>query len=690
MLVRRAPLFLPALAAIVATFVVAGVDIDARDIVRVVVVACWLLAAAMLFRTRVVAGVITLAGATAGAIAALADVVARAPSSSASTADGAHLAVGIGIGLAGASVFHLLLALPDGFGRGRFVKLLVVVVSLVGAGTGALAFVDRPDVHWVSLIVVGAIAGGYGLWYSNGRYHNASALDQRGMQWLGLSIVVAVELSIVVVALRVIADWPRPMGTPLFAMFAVVALGLGAASTRRLLARVDRALAYAVSFTGLTSMVLVVYVIVVISRGHSLSHDERNLLLVSMAGAGVAALAYPVARARLEGVANRLVYGERVAPDETIRKFGSRLTRAIPMDELLLQLCESLRKSFRLRSAEVWTGRDGRLEVAAGTPHRDRPVLTVNAKSLAVVARAGVSGGTWLDIWLPELIRGRGASADVRVAPLAHGGELLGLIVCERFVDGEPFNEDGDLTLTELSRQVALALHNVNLDSALQASLDELEERNADLQESRARIVAAGDAERRKLERNLHDGAQQHLVALAVKVRLARDAVEDDPADALSLLDELKGDLQGAIAELRALAHGIFPPLLMSGGLAQALPAAATRSTLTTTVHCEDVERHSADIEAAVYFCCLEAIQNANKHAGESAQIDIRLWREPADQLCFEVADNGAGFDAAGIAGRGHGFINMADRVGAMRGTLEVESTAGSGTRIRGCIPVGS
>ena len=128
----------------------------------------------------------------------------------------------------------------------------------------------------------------------------------------------------------------------------------------------------------------------------------------------------------------------------------------------------------------------------------------------------------------------------------------------------------------------------------------------------------------------------------------------------------------------------------MSGGLAQALPAAATRSTLTTTVHCEDAERHSADIEAAVYFCCLEAIQNANKHAGEDARIDIRLWREPADQLCFEVADNGAGFDAAGAAGKGHGFINMADRVGAMRGTLHVEAKPGAGTRIRGCIPVGS
>ena len=206
-------------------------------------------------------------------------------------------------------------------------------------------------------------------------------------------------------------------------------------------------------------------------------------------------------------------------------------------------------------------------------PHHEPPPLLIGEKELAVVARAGVSGGTWLDIWLPGLVAGR-APATVRVAPIAHAGALLGLIVCSRRVDGEAFTERDDLVLTELARQVGLALHNVQLDAALQASLEELQLTNTELLQSRARIVAAGDAERRKLERNLHDGAQQHLVALAVKIRLARDAVEDDPADAVAMLDEVKSDVQDAIQELRALAHGIFPPLLVSGGLAEALRAA--------------------------------------------------------------------------------------------------------------------
>ena len=199
--------------------------------------------------------------------------------------------------------------------------------------------------------------------------------------------------------------------------------------------------------------------------------------------------------------------------------------------------------------------------------------------------------------------------------------------------------------------------------------------------------MAAGDAERRRLERNLHDGAQQHLVALAVKVRLARDAVDDDPEDAVSLLDELRTDLQDAIAELRALAHGIFPPLLMSGGLVHALPAAASRAALPATVECDGIDRYEPELEAAVYFCCVEAMQNASKHAGEGAKIAVRVWQDNGE-LCFTVSDDGAGFDTSGSAGKGHGFVNMADRLGAMQGSLEVSSARGEGTRIAGRVPV--
>jgi signal transduction histidine kinase len=227
----------------------------------------------------------------------------------------------------------------------------------------------------------------------------------------------------------------------------------------------------------------------------------------------------------------------------------------------------------------------------------------------------------------------------------------------------------------------------VQLDSALQASLEELQQANVDLQESRRRIVTAGDAERRRLERNLHDGAQQHLVAMAVKLRIAEDMIEDEPKEAIDVINELRSDLKDAIAELRALAHGIYPPLLSSGGLAEALPNAASRAALPTTVETTGVGRFDAEIESTVYFCCLEAMQNAGKHAGADAEIVVSVERDE-DRLTFEVRDDGAGFDAGPAAARGHGFVNMADRLGTIGGRLTVSSTLGAGTTIRGEIPL--
>ena len=174
--------------------------------------------------------------------------------------------------------------------------------------------------------------------------------------------------------------------------------------------------------------------------------------------------------------------------------------------------------------------------------------------------------------------------------------------------------------LADLARQVGLALHNSQLDTALQTTLDEVRKQADALRESRARIVASGDAERRRVERNLHDGAQQHLVALAVNLRLAKDIIVDDPDAGLEMLDQLAGEVQETIQELRELAHGIYPPLLVDSGLVEALRAAANRSPLPVDVVAEGIGRYSAEVEAAVYFCCLEALQNAAKHAPDGAR----------------------------------------------------------------------
>jgi signal transduction histidine kinase len=221
--------------------------------------------------------------------------------------------------------------------------------------------------------------------------------------------------------------------------------------------------------------------------------------------------------------------------------------------------------------------------------------------------------------------------------------------------------------------------------SALQRSLEGLCHTNDELQASRARIVAAADAERRRIERDLHDGAQQHLTSLAVNLLLAATLAGPD-SDLAGLLADLGAELKDTAQELRNLVHGIYPPLLRENGLAAALSDAARLSPLPAMVRAASLGRYPADIEAAVYFCCLEALQNAGKHAGERATVRLRLREDPGT-LRFEVIDDGAGFDATGHE-LGAGLRNMADRVGAFGGRLLVQSAAGEGTRVAGAVPV--
>ena len=201
-------------------------------------------------------------------------------------------------------------------------------------------------------------------------------------------------------------------------------------------------------------------------------------------------------------------------------------------------------------------------------------------------------------------------------------------------------------------------------------SVTDLRRQASELGASRARVLAAADAERRRIERDLHDGAQQHLTSLSVRLLMAAKLAGQDP-ELASLLEQLGAEVRDTAQEVRNLAHGIYPPLLRANGLADALFAAASHATLPTRVLAGSVGRYPADVEAAVYFCCLEAMQNACKHAGERASIRLRV-REEAGTLTFEVTDDGAGFDATG-RGLGAGLLNMADRLGAFGGRLRVE-----------------
>ena len=662
----------------------------ATEAVRSVLIAAFALAGAFAVVRRPFErqGLLALGGTALGAIAALSAAVVEAHMHGTGVSSTALSVVRfvepVAVALLPVAVMHLLLGLPDG--SCRLSRAAIIGGYVVGAAVGVAMWTRRPALPLWPVAVEAVVFGSIGLVGSQRRYVRSRGVERQRMQWFGWAMAVGAEMLVVALALRVLWGWPTRTWLVVMVSSLPLAIALAFGSSRRLAGRIDRILAHTVSLAGLTGIVVIVYLVIVVGLGHTPTHDQRSLLALSMAAAAVAALVYGPARQRLTQYANRIVYGEREAPDTVLRTFGSRLSRAIPMDELLLQVAESLRKTLGLAAAEVWTGSGGHLERTVSVP--DVPVerLTLNDEESTVVARAGVTGTAWVEIWLPSLLQGREGSI-VRVAPTTHSGQVLGLIVAVRPPNSDQFTTDDDTMLTELARQVALALHNVELDSALQESLDEVRRQADELRASRARIVAASDAARRQIERNLHDGAQQHLVALAVNVRLARQLAERDPEASGKILDELGAGIQEAVQELRALAHGIYPPLLIDRGIAEALRSAAGRAALPTEVDAEGLERYSPERESAVYFCCLEALQNAGKHAGDGATAFVRVWQDDTS-LNFEVRDTGAGFDATGPRASGAGFVNMSDRVGAIGGTVAVHSAVGEGTTISGRIPL--
>ena len=264
-------------------------------------------------------------------------------------------------------------------------------------------------------------------------------------------------------------------------------------------------------------------------------------------------------------------------------------------------------------------------------------------------------------------------TAGRSATPVGRNGDTAAVIVHDAALDTDP-----ELVATA-GQALLLALENGRLAA-------ELESTSAELRASRARVVAAGDAERRRIERDLHDGAQQHLVALRIKVGLVGELAEADPQVALRLAD-LGTALEEILQELRDLGQGLYPPVLRQFGLRDALAIVARRSAPPAKLEAPAIGRYAEEVESAVYFCCLEGLQNVAKHAGIDATAVIRLW-ERGTQLGFEVRDDGVGYDGESVRRSGNGLANMSDRVAALGGTLVVESAPGRGTSVRGSLTV--
>jgi signal transduction histidine kinase len=301
---------------------------------------------------------------------------------------------------------------------------------------------------------------------------------------------------------------------------------------------------------------------------------------------------------------------------------------------------------------------------------REALATALGDPSLRIVYWLPGEQGRWVDeagwpIKAPEAVRG-GAVTEITV-----DGRRLAALTHDSGLDPIVVRAAGAHALT--------TLENERLLDQLQTSLDALAG-------SRARIAAEADRERRKIERDLHDGAQQRLVALRIKLELVAERLDEQSPESAADIRRLEGDVDGTIDEVRSFARGIYPPLLAERGLGEALRAAGRGSPVPTTVDARSITRHRPEIEATVYFACMEALQNAIKHARGATGVVITLSENP--RLRFEVRDDGGGFVVPTVL-NGNGLTNLRDRMAAVGGEVEVRSTIGEGTTVSGVVPVG-
>ncbi len=635
-------------------------------------------------------GWLILAGAALLGVGSLSDLLA-------SVLTHGHNPAGPWVGLGGvfwssgvspstACFISAVLLFPDGRLRSSRWRVLIVVliflacanfVELVipGAGSEGIGYTSDPSVNPASPLAIAGAGGAVNAYaVASGfaevalfvlalvsvllRLRGADAERRHQIKWFAAGAVATVVCTLVPGFLPSPANPSAALLAAISALALIGGLALPAsvavAMFKYRLYDIDIIISRTLVYGALAALITAVYVGIAVGIGSLVGSGGQPNLGLSVLATIIVAAGFQPARERLQRVANRLVYGRRATPYQVLSEFSRRVAETYSAADVVPRMAAALQSGTGAESATVWLRRGVELRPAATHP--------ADRDGQAPVAFDGAT--------LPPL-------PGDRAVAVRDQGELLGaLAVTKR--RGESLTPAETKLVDDLAQQAALVLKNVELTDELMLRVDEL-------RESRQRLVQAQDQERRRLERNLHDGAQQHLVALKVKLALAKRLAEKDPARARDAVAQLKSDADEALETLRDLARGIYPPLLADRGLVAALEAQARKATLPVIVEAQAVSRYTPEVEATVYFCVLEALQNAMKYA-VAQSVTVRL-SEDASQLRFEVADDGAGFDPAGTR-RGAGLTNMDDRLEALGGSLQIEASPGAGTVLRGSLPV--
>jgi signal transduction histidine kinase len=493
------------------------------------------------------------------------------------------------------------------------------------------------------------------------RFRRSRGQERQQLKWFTYGAVLFASGLVISVATVIGPGQNRPpdwAGTIQQLTSVAVPVAIAIAVLKYRLYDIDVVISRTLVYGALAAFITAIYVGIVVGVGTLVGSGGQPNLVLSIVATAIVAVAFQPARQRLQTFANRLVYGKRATPYEVLSQFSERVAESYAADDVLPRMARVLAEGTGAESADVWLRSGDHLRATAHWP-----------ESNGAEARHPIGVTEQLMPTIPEVDR---------AAAVRHQGALLGALTVNKRA-GESLTPVEEKLLDDLASQAGLVLKNVGLTA-------ELLQRLEDLRASRQRLVAAQDEERRRLERNLHDGAQQNLVALKVKLGLAEAYAEKDPARAKELVAQLKADAGEALETLRDLARGIYPPLLADKGLAVALESQARKATVPVEVSADGIGRYPQDIEAAVYFCVLEALQNVQKYA-HADRATVRL-AELGAALTFEVGDDGDGFDAA-TATMGAGLTNMSDRLDALGGGINVDSAPGRGARIRGTLPTG-
>jgi len=553
------------------------------------------------------------------------------------------------IGLAGA-IYLILQLFPTGrplTPRWRalvWLTLAAIAVSIVGPALGVTANftqnfpqithplqVVSPSVA-ETLVSIGGLAGVVVLLASGVeivlRYRRSTGVERAQMKWFtAASAVTAVGVALGAF-LAPQPDVPFALLTPL------IPIAAGIAILRYRLYDIDLVLSKTLVFALLAAFITVVYVLVVAAIG-------------SITGAGslfatvIVAVLFQPARVWARRLANRLVFGERATPYEVMAGFSERVADAVSTEEVLPQMAEAA--GAGVGAAEV------------------------------TIRVALPDGGERVERWQGPAAGGR--AAEPWVTTIVHQGDAVATLTVTKPAN-DPLTPAERGLLEDLGAQAGLAVHNVRLTEELGIRLRELDVQAAALRVSRERLVTARDAQRRGLQRDIQEGSERQLLDIGRSLATVTEPQQLDP-----LIDRANDTLEG----LRDLARGVFPPLLADQGVVPALEAHIRKVGAHTTVDALDLagRRFDADVEACAYFCCLQAIQNVLRHAGNAAS-RVRLELD-GDELAFEISDDGPGFDVAHTS-RGMGLQIIQDRVDALEGSLSVRSDA-SGTTVAGRIP---